>query len=61
MASESHTALAGSIEPMETWIDRVRYRVAAELGVDPDTLQMEVIQVGQEVGGQYVDIRFKSL
>ncbi len=58
--AESQTTLAGSTGPLETWIDRMRYRVAAELGVDPDTLEHELVQARYEDGQPYIDVRFKS-
>jgi hypothetical protein len=56
----SEPTLSGSTGPLPTWIDDLRHRVARERGVDPDSLQAEVVRVAQEGGRDAIDIRFTT-
>lgn len=58
--SPSEPALCGSTGPLSTWIDDLRHKVASELGVDPDSLEAEVVRVAQEDGRDTIDIRFTT-
>lgn len=56
----SEPTIAGTVGPMETWIDRLRAKVAQQRGVDPMSLEATVVHVGQEDGKDFIDVRFTS-